>query len=110
MGAQDFAPQLRLGLVKGRVRGFIKIALLLEVVVVVMEAVLSVEAVAAVTLLAGVQIRPDERSNIPFLSAVDVAHMPQSVCANDEASTNMSSMLVTLETSHLEISSLKEDA
>ena len=81
-------------------------------VVVVMEAVVVVEAVAAVTLLSlgVVQIRPDERSNISVLSAVEVVHMPQSVCVNDEASTNMSSMLVTLDTSHLERSRLNDDA
>ena len=57
-----------------------------------------------------VSIRPDEPSNIPSLSAADVCHLPQSVCANDDASENMSSMLVTRDTFHLEISRLNDDA
>ena len=57
-----------------------------------------------------VPCRPDEPPNISVLDAVEVIHVPQSVCANDEASTNMSSMLVTLDTSHLERSMLNDDA
>ena len=53
-----------------------------------------------------VQIRPDERKNIPSLSAVEVGHAPQSVCAKDDAPENIDSMLVTLDTSHLERSPL----
>ena len=57
-----------------------------------------------------VQIRPDDPSNIPFLSAVEVCHAPQSVCVNDVAPENISSMLVTLNTSHSERSVLNDDA
>ena len=56
------------------------------------------------------QICPNDPSNIPSLSAVDVSHAPQSVCAKDDAPKNMSSMLVTLDTSHLEMSLLNDDA
>ena len=57
-----------------------------------------------------VQIRPDEPLSISCFSAVEVSHSPQSVCANDDASANMISMSVTLETSHLERSLLNDDA
>ena len=56
-----------------------------------------------------VQIRPGEPSNIPSLSAVEVSHAPQSACAKDDAPKNMTFMLVTLDTSHLEMSTLKDD-
>ena len=68
-----------------------------------MEEVLPLEGV--------VQIRPNEPSNIPSLSAVEVSHAsPQRVCAKDDAPENISSMLVTLVTSHLEIPPLNDDA
>ena len=54
--------------------------------------------------------RPGESSNIPSLSAVEVYHAPQSVCVKDEAPENMSAMVVTLDTSHLEISPLNDVA
>ena len=57
-----------------------------------------------------VHICPDEPSNIRYLSAVDVLHAPQSVCAKDDAPEKISSMLVTLDTSHLERSLLNSDA
>ena len=57
-----------------------------------------------------VQIRPDEPSNIPSLSAVEVSHAPQSVCAKDDAPEKMFFMLVTLNTSHFEMSPLNDDA
>ena len=63
-----------------------------------MEGVLLLEVVE--------QIFPNEPSNIPSLSAVEVSHAPQSVCAKNDAPKNMSSMLVTLDTSHLEMSPL----
>ena len=65
-----------------------------------------------VLLLLGVavQIRPNERSNIPSLFAVEVIHAPQRLCANDDAPENISSMVVTLDTSHLEMSPLNDDA
>ena len=47
-----------------------------------------------------VQIRPDDPSNMPSLSAVEVTHEPQSVCANDDAPENIPAMVVTVETSH----------
>ena len=74
------------------------------VVVVVAELVL--EVVVDVAFLLVLQIRPNEPSNIPSLTAVEVYHSPQSVCAKDDAPENMMSMLVTLDTSHLEMSPL----
>ena len=61
-------------------------------------------------LVSGVQICPDDLSNIAFLSAVDVSHTPQSVCENDEAEWNIKPMSVALDTSHLERSLLNDDA
>ena len=78
--------------------GFAGAVLLLEVMAVVEALVLSVQNL------------PDEPSNISVLSAVEVVHGPQSVCAKDDAPENMSSMLVTLDTSHLEMSLLNDDA
>ena len=71
-----------------------------------MEAVLLVEVVVVVRVV--VQIRPDEPSNIPSLYAVEVLHVPQSVWPNDDASANMSSMVITLDTSHLDMSPLND--
>ena len=51
-------------------------------------------------------IFPDEPVNIRSLLAVDVCHLPQKVLENAFASQNMVPMLVTLDTSHLEISPL----
>ena len=56
------------------------------------------------------QILPGERSNIPSLSAVEVNHAPQSVCANEDAPKNISAMSLTLDTSHFEMSPLIDDA
>ena len=64
-----------------------------------------------VVLVVVVQIFPDEPSNIPYLSAVEVSHAsPQSVCEKDAAPENMSVMSATLDTSHLEMSQLNDDA
>ena len=68
-----------------------EIVVLLELVVVVVEVLVLVVA----------QIRPDEPSKIPSLCALEVSHAPQSVCVKDDAPKNISSMLVTLETSHV---------
>ena len=57
--------------------------LLLEEVVVV------VEVMTVVKVLVVVQRRPDDPSNIPPLSAVEVTHAPQSVCAKDDALLNI---------------------
>ena len=76
------------------------ISVLFEVVVVVVE----------VLVLVVVQIRPGEPSNIPSLFAVEVSHAPQSDCEKDNAPSNIKFMLVTLDTSHFEISPLKNDA
>ena len=80
----------------------------------VMEVVLPVEVktvvVMEVVVLIVVQIRPDEPSNIPSLSAVEVLHAPQSVRAKDDAPANVCFMLVTLDTSHLEMSTLNDNA
>ena len=79
-----------------------------------MEVVLPAEVKAVVVMgvvvLEDVQIRPDEPLNIPYLSAVEVLHAPQSVRAKDDAPANIFFMLVTLDTSHLEISLLNDDA
>ena len=63
-----------------------------------MEIVLLLEVVVVLALF--MQIRPDEPSNIPSLSAFEVLHAPRSDCAKDDAPLNISSMLVTLDTSH----------
>ena len=74
-----------------------------------MESVLPLEVGGDVLVLVA-QIRPDEPSNILFLSAVEVLHTPQRVCAKDDAPENIDSMLVTLDTAHLDMSKLKDDA
>ena len=56
------------------------------------------------------QSRPGEPTNISVLSAVKVLHEPQSVCEKDDAPLNMRFMLVTLDTSHLDMSVLKHEA
>ena len=61
-------------------------------------------------LLRGVQSPPPESSNILRFVAVDVSHLPQSVWLNDDALRNMLAMLNTLDTSHLEMSILNDDA
>ena len=66
--------------------------------------------VVEVTVVLAVQRRPGESLNIPSLSAVEVIHAPQSVCAKDDAPENISSMLITLDTFHLERSPLNDDA
>ena len=71
---------------------------------------LSEKIVVVVAVLVVVPIRPGEPSNILTLSAVEVLHASQSVCAKEEAPENMSRMLVTLDTSHLERSRLNDDA
>ena len=55
-------------------------------------------------------IRPGEPSNIPSLSAFEVYHAPESVCAKDDAPENICPILVTLDTCHLEMSPLNDDA
>ena len=73
--------------------------------------VVVVEVVAvAVVLVLDVQIFPGEPSKIPCLSAVEVIHASQRVCAKDGAEANMRFMSVTLDTSHLERSALNADA
>ena len=56
------------------------------------------------------QIRPDEPSNMPSLSAVEVLHAPHRVWENDEAPLNIHLMRVTLDTSHFERSLLNDGA
>ena len=63
-----------------------------------------------VDLLAVVQKFPLEPSNIPPFFTFDVTHLSQSVRLNDAAPLNIFSILVTLETSHLETSPLNDDA
>ena len=77
--------------------------------VVVME-VLLLKILPKIELVAVVQSRPDEPANIPSFLAVEVLHAPQSSCSKDDAPENISSMLVTLDTSHLERSPLNDDA
>ena len=78
-----------------------------------MEVILLVEVVVVVVVKViklSVHIRPGESVNIPSLSAFEVYHAKQRVCVKDEAPENMSSMLITLDTSHLERSPLNDDA
>ena len=77
-----------------------------------MEGILLLEVVAVVEALdMVVQIRPDDPSNISSLSAGDVCHVsPQSGRAKDDAPANICFMLVTLDTSHLEMSQLNDVA
>ena len=57
------------------------------------------------------QICPDEPRNIWSLSAVEVSQAsPQSVCVKDDTPKNISAMTSTLDTSHLEISALNDNA
>ena len=79
-------------------------------ITVFIDLVLLLVVVVVEVLVLVVQISPGELSNIPSLSAVEVSHAPQSVCAKDDAPENISSMLVTLDTSHLEMSLLNDDA
>ena len=56
-------------------------------------------------------IDPDEASNMSVLLAVDRTQLaPQSFCLNDAAWENILPMLITLDTSHFEMSPLKDDA
>jgi hypothetical protein len=76
-----------------------------------MESALLLQVVAVVdVLILFAQIRPNERWNILYSFAVEVSQTPQSVCAKDEALLNISAILVTSDTSHLEISILNDDA
>ena len=63
-----------------------------------------------VDVLLVVQICPDEPSNIPTLSAVEVCQWPQRVCAKDDAPENIPAIVVTLDTFHLEMSNLNDVA
>ena len=93
--------------VLGRCQLFgVRVRVFLEIVLLLMEVVGFVEVLAV-----GMQIRPDESSNIPsFFAFLEVYHAPHSVCAKDDAPENICSMLVTLDTSHLERSPLNDDA
>ena len=78
-----------------------------------MKAVLPLTVVEIVdAVLLAQPIRPDERTNMPFVLVfcAKAIHVPQRVCANDEAPANMVFMLATLDTSHLEISMLNDEA
>ena len=79
-------------------------------VVVVVEALSLLVVVGLEILVLTLQIRPDEAENIPYFFAVEVNHAPQSMCVKDDAPENISSMLITLDTSHLDTSLLKDDA
>ena len=90
----------------GRARGIMSTHLsgmLMEVAFLLVEVV--VEVIALV-----LQISPGESSNISVLSALEVLHEPHSVCEKDAAEANMRAMLVTLDTSHLEMSLLNDEA
>ena len=88
----------------------IRVTIVLEVISLFKEAIVEVVVVVKVFVLVAVQIRPDEPSNIALLSAFEVSHTPQSVRAKDDAPENIFPMLVTLDTSHLEMSPLNDDA
>ena len=66
----------------------------------------------AAFLLVGVvlQIRPCEPRNISVFVAFEVNHAPQSFCEKDGAAANICSMPVTLDTSHLDMSPLNDEA
>ena len=72
--------------------------------------ILLVEVVVEVFVELVMQILPDDPTNISVLLAVEVSHLPQSDCEKKCASWNMLCISVTLETSHLEISQLNDDA
>ena len=56
-------------------------------------------------------IDPDEKANMKFLLAFEWTQAaPQRFCLNDTAPENMSSMSVTLDTSHFEMSTLNDFA
>ena len=84
-----------------RFRVLVKVVLPTEVVV---KVVVGVVALAPV-----VQSRLDF-TNISVLSAVEVLHAPHSECEKDDAPENMRCMVVTLDTSHLEMSPSNDDA
>ena len=75
-----------------------------------MDAILLLEVVVVEERALFLQICPDDPSNISSLSASEVYHAPQSVCAKDDAPLSMMFMTVTLDTSHLEMSPLNDDA
>ena len=75
-----------------------------------MEVLLLLDLAVVAGAVLVVHSRPDEPSNISCLSAVEVLHAPQSVCEKDDALRNMDFMLATLDTSHLEMSLLNDDA
>ena len=76
-----------------------------------MEVILLVEEVVVGKVIKlSVHIRPEESVNIPSLSAFEVNQAPHSVCANDDAPRNIPAMLATLDTSHLEMSTLNDEA
>ena len=68
------------------------------------------KAIMRVGVVHFLQIRPDEPTNIYILPAFEVNHLPQRVCANDEAPLNINAMLFTLDTSHFERSALNDVA
>ena len=90
---------VRRAIVRVRFMFFMEAVLLVVVVMVVVTAIVLVP-----------QIRPDEPPNMSSLSAVEVAHRPQSVRVNDDAPENICFMLDTLDTSQLEMSPLNDVA
>ena len=58
----------------------------------------------------GLHICPGEPLKIPSLFALEVLHASQSVCSKDDAPEKVDSILITLDTSHLEMSTLNDDA
>ena len=68
------------------------------------------EVVVTAVVLVLVQNFPGDSQKISLLCAFEVIHAPQSVCAKDDAKANMLSMLVTLDTSHFDMSQLNDDA
>ena len=94
---------LVLRLAQGYIKGFIGLWIVSVRAMVLLEVALLIKA----------QSLPGESRNIRYLfslSAVDGAHLSQSVRLNDVAEENMLRMSVTLDTSHLERSPLNDDA
>ena len=84
--------------------------IVVRVRIIVLLVEVDVVVVVEVVVVLVVQSRPEEPANIPSLSAVEVSHAPQRDCAKDDAPTNISSILVTLDTSHLDTSPLNDNA
>ena len=106
-----------MGCVRGKVRIRVKGSLHLHMCVcayVCMCYTLALDKVGmwfvCLPVVAVVHIDPGEFSNMRRFSALDLAHAPQSFRLNAVAPLNIADMSVTLDTSHLEMSPLNDNA